>query len=400
MSFDNPTRLRLGMQGHVDGKDYRLAGRVVLGVTDDGETYYWNEFNLEATDGTTATLVYEVTERGGEWRLFTLFEPEYPMTAEDAATKRVGDPLNLTGTDVRVTLLDTSRVYHIEGQAPEGVAVGSVAKYFNAEAGDIMQVVSWTGDQVEYYNGVTLPSRVVDAAFQLPSEPGGMFGLGKRGSAGSGSGSSAYSSGLKFTLQAAGVLLLFWLIFGRNLSCSTDYEAAPVKRIAAGQPPLALGATGEWNGKHYRIAGHTVVTLARVGLTFDRHEYELADDYGINCLLICGDKPDAGDWLLLEQFFPLLTPPPSAQKLAAKQVGETVELDGYTGQVNDLYRTTVLQADGDGMASLKAGTVAYGLAGTNAFTTLHVRWNNEGVRFYRGQAVAAKKIAADFAGTK
>ena len=68
------------------------------------------------------------------------------MTAADAATKRVGDRLNLTGEDVRVTLRSTSRVYHIEGQAPEGVEVGDVANYFNAQAGNDMQVVSWTGD--------------------------------------------------------------------------------------------------------------------------------------------------------------------------------------------------------------------------------------------------------------
>src|ERR1017187_7685565 len=100
MSFENPTRLRIGMLGHFAGKDYRLVGRVVMGVTDDGETYYWNEFNLEAQDGTHADLVYGETERGGEWRLFTMFEPEYPMTAADAASKRGGGRLNLTGTDV------------------------------------------------------------------------------------------------------------------------------------------------------------------------------------------------------------------------------------------------------------------------------------------------------------
>lgn len=142
MSFDNPTRLRIGMHGNFAGKDYRVAGRVVMGETEGGETYYWNEFNLESTDGSYADLVFEETERGGEWRLFTLFEPEYPMTAADAATKRVGDHLNLTGENIRITLRSASRVYHIEGQAPEGVEVGDVANYFNAEAGNIMQVVS------------------------------------------------------------------------------------------------------------------------------------------------------------------------------------------------------------------------------------------------------------------
>ena len=38
MSFANPTRLRIGMHANFGGKDYRLVGRVVMGVTDDGET--------------------------------------------------------------------------------------------------------------------------------------------------------------------------------------------------------------------------------------------------------------------------------------------------------------------------------------------------------------------------
>src|ERR1017187_8719668 len=81
------------MTGSISGKQYRVVGRVVLGEHEEGGTYYWNEFNLESDGGEVATLVYEETERGGEWRLFHLFEPACPMTAKDAATKREGDPL-------------------------------------------------------------------------------------------------------------------------------------------------------------------------------------------------------------------------------------------------------------------------------------------------------------------
>ena len=142
-------------------------GRVVLGEEEDGETYYWNEFNLESDDGEEATLVYEETESGGEWRLFQMFEPEYPMTAEDAATKRAGDPLNLEGTQVFIRLVAESRVYHIEGKAPEGVEVGDVAHYFNALSGNTMIVVSWTGEEVECYKGLDLSPTTVSSAFNV-----------------------------------------------------------------------------------------------------------------------------------------------------------------------------------------------------------------------------------------
>src|ERR1019366_6319516 len=92
------------------------------------------------------------------------------ITAEDAASKHVGDLLNLDGADVHVTLVEQSRVYNVAGKAPEGVTVGAYANYFNAEGDDRMDVVSWTGQEVECYHGVNLPWSDVAAAFniQLP----------------------------------------------------------------------------------------------------------------------------------------------------------------------------------------------------------------------------------------
>ncbi|MEI8290970.1 MAG: hypothetical protein WCH99_16010 [Verrucomicrobiota bacterium] len=396
MSFANPTRLRIGMHANFGGRDYRLIGRVVMGVTDDGETYYWNEFNLEARDGSCADLVCEETERGAEWRLFTMFEPEYPMTAADAATKRVGDSLNLTGTDVRVTLRDTSRVYHIEGKAPEGVETGDVANYFNAEAGEIMQVVSWTGEEIEFYNGVNLTSGVVNSAFNLPQEPTGFAG---NFSGLSGSASNQYDSGLKFLLKAGGVIILFLIIFGRGLSCSTNHAGATVKRIAAGAPPLSVGAAGKWHDKNYRITAHAVVEIARVGLIFDRHEYELTDDSGMKALLVCGDQPKAGDWAIYEPFLMLL-PPPTASQLAAMKTGDFLKLDGFSGKVSELFRSTIKQTDGDVLSAMKPGTVTYGLTGTGEYLTLLARWNRDGQTVLRGQSQPAGRVSAGFSSAK
>ena len=79
-----------------------------------------------------------------------------------------GCTAQVNNNSAQLTLCSASRVYHIEGQAPEGVEIGDVANYFNAQAGNDMQVVSWTGDEVEYYNGVTIPQSVVAAAFKMP----------------------------------------------------------------------------------------------------------------------------------------------------------------------------------------------------------------------------------------
>ena len=34
------------MRGTICGRRFRVAGRVVMGMDDEGTTYYWNEFHL------------------------------------------------------------------------------------------------------------------------------------------------------------------------------------------------------------------------------------------------------------------------------------------------------------------------------------------------------------------
>ncbi|HLP25188.1 MAG TPA: hypothetical protein VK477_05900, partial [Acidobacteriota bacterium] len=60
MSYENPTALRLGQSGVIDGRRFTVRGRVVMSmVADDGETYTWEEFNLVDDAGSAGTLVWE-----------------------------------------------------------------------------------------------------------------------------------------------------------------------------------------------------------------------------------------------------------------------------------------------------------------------------------------------------
>jgi hypothetical protein len=393
MSFENPTHLRVGMHGNFAGKDYRILGRVVMGETEGGETYYWNEFNLEAGDGGYADLVYEETERGGEWRLFTMFVPEYPMTAADAATKRVGDRINLTGEDVRITLRSTSQVYYIEGKAPEGVEVGDVANYFNAQAGNDMQVVSWTGEDVEYYNGVTIPQSVVAVAFQMPrASDASRFSIS--GSSWLGGNEEHYDRGAKMFLKAALVIFFFIIVFGQHFSCSMDYQSAPVIKVYAGAPPLTVGATGKLPGGNFHITTHAVVEIAEQGARFERHEYQLTNDDGQTALLVCGLKPDDKDWRLFEPLsaLPLSRP----QEYAAKKVGDIVNIEGVTATVRELFLSTVQKVDGAPSVDWHTGDVRFGFEAQAEHEFLLVCWNNAAVSVQRGTSIPAKEAAAAF----
>ena len=394
MSFENPTLLRIGMHGNFGGKDYRIVGRVVMGETEDGETYYWNEFNLEAGGGGYADLVYEETEHGGEWRLFTMFVPDSPMTAADAATKRVGDPINLTGEDVRITLCSSSRVYHIEGRAPEGVEIGDVANYFNAQAGREMQVVSWTGEEVEYYNGVNLPQSVVAAAFNVPraSDSGRFRGLGDSSWLGSNAPNAPHA---KLLLHAAVVIFFLIIVFSGNFSCSTDYESAPVKKVDAPAPPLAVGMAGRLVDRNYRVTAHAVVEIAEVGARFERHEYQLTDDDGRTGLLVCGMKPDDHGWILFTPLYvPLATRP---QELAAKKIGDLVTIDNVAGTVLELFQSTIRQLDGATSLEWQAGSTRFSFDAQGKSETLLARWNNYLVNVYRGINIPIRETTNTFA---
>ncbi|MGA2245416.1 MAG: hypothetical protein ABSH48_10485 [Verrucomicrobiota bacterium] len=396
MSFENPTRLRLGMTANFGGKQYRLVGRSVLGENEEGETYYWNEFNLETDAGEEATLVFDETERSSQWRLFTLFDPEYPMTAEDAAGKRVGDRLNLTGHDVRVTFRGSSCVYHMEGKGPEGEGVGTAAEYFNAEAGSIMQVVSWTGEDVEYYDGASLSPGLVASAFKLPQDLGGTGGRIFSSFSGSDSSSGNYLSATKFVISAM-VLVFALLVFGR-FSCSRSNEAGPVAKLPAPRRPLEVGAAGTLFDRKLRVTGHAVVDIAEVGSNWERHEYELTDDAGATALLVCGDKAEGADWVYFEPLVPMISL--TAEEIAAKKVGDPVEIDGFSGKVNGIFLATFEQVDGDGVSGLKTGTVCYSLGGISEYRTLLARWNGSGIHFFRGRTLPAKKGLSCFANGK
>jgi len=384
LSYTNPTPIRLGMTGKLSGKQYRVVGRVVLGEDEDGETYYWNEFNLESDGGDVATLVYEQTERGGEWRLFQMFEPQSPMTAADAATKREGDPVDLDGTQMFVRLVSTSRVYHVEGKAPEGEEVGKVAHYFNAVAGNNMTVVSWTGTEVEFYRGLDLSTLTVSSAFNVR-----IVDFSRLFPA---TGGNRRVAGLVVGVVIA--LALVILLVVKSGSVASSRRPPAIVRTGAPVSPLAVGASGSLGGTRFQVQSHLLVEMAMVGHRFDRHEYVLSGDDGAKALLVCGSKPGAGDWWLFKPLQPAT--PLTPQQAAAVKWGQTVNVDGVVAKVTELFQSTIRQVDSPEASDLNPGDVFFGFSGGTPGAELLVRWNASYVNFFQGTAVAEKRVAAAF----
>ncbi len=389
MSFKNPTPIQVGSWGTFNGARYRVAGRLVLGCDVDGERYYWNEFYLVGESGDEATLVHEVGDRGIEWRMFVMFEPEYPLSAAEAADKRVGDQLNLEGTDARITLVDESRVYYIEGEAPEGVELGDAANYFNARLGKDMVVVSWTGDEVEYYRGKDISGGLVATAFGLRLQD---FNRSAASASGSSSlfGASDFSSSSfsgeaeiwsKRVLQVLVILVVVAVIFATKTSCRAYRRPPPVAKINAPPPPFAYGNEGNFEGKTWRIRAQAVVEVAEVGRRFERHEYHLTAADGNRALLVCGLNPGESEWMWFTPLEPLepLTP----AQAGGLRVGNTVNVDGWIGPVTGLFQAVNRQTSSE-LPEVREGDVRFGFVVPSGSTVLLVRWDAAHITFHRG----------------
>ena len=395
MSNNNPTPIRVGTYGTFNGVRYLVAGRIVMGMELDGERYFWNEFNLVSDNGDSATLVREEGENGIEWRMFVMFEPEFPLSAAEAGSKRVGDRINLEGTHVRISLVDESRVYHIEGDAPEGVELGDVAKYFNAQSGRDMIVVSWTGDEVEYYRGKDLDPELVAAAFDIRT--GELSGFA------SDSGSSFFSSGSgeygeqgfsMGTLKIVLAILIFAGIFVGVKTCGSPRSPKPLTKISAPAPRFKVGSTGKLDDKSWRVHGHAVVEIARTGRLQERHEYSLAAEDGSLALLICGLEVNDKNWLLLSPVDPIL--PPTPTQAAELRLGQTNNVDGLDIQITEVFQSIARPTAPSGLPDLDNSDVRFGLIGRASYSTMLIRWNASTIMFYRGKQIAATEVAAAF----
>lgn len=400
MSFKNPTPIQIGAWGTFNGARYRVAGRVVLGCDVDGQRYYWNEFHLVGEGGDEATLVHEVGERGVEWRMFVLFEPEYPLSAAEAAGKRVGDRINLEGTDCRITLVDESRVYYLEGEAPEGVELGDVANYFNARLAKDMIVVSWTGEEVEYYRGKDISSGLVATAFGLRGQDFNNFlqssgndgWLNLAGSTASSFGGDSEVFG-KRVLQGLLAVLLLAMIFVGATTCRSPRRPAPVTKINASPAPFAYGNEGRYDGKTWQVHAHSVVEISQVGARFERHEYHLTDADGNRVLLVCGMKPGDKDWVWFMPLSPLEAPTPV--RAAALRAGETINVDGWIGPITDLFQAVNRQTSSD-LPDVREGGLKFGFTARSGSFLVEARWDANQIEFSRGESVASAEIKKAF----
>ncbi|MDP3069863.1 MAG: DUF4178 domain-containing protein [Opitutaceae bacterium] len=395
-AHENPSALRIGATGTLNGWRVRVAGRVVLAVEIDGEDYFWNEFHLVDSSGNSATLVFEAGEAGPEWKLFRPFTPLRALTAAEAASKRIGDKVNLDGTPVAITLADESRVVRLEGQGPEGVEVGDIAHYFNADTGDRMLVASWTGDDIEFYEGLDVPGPVVEQSFNLPkSRPGvvsnfsGDSGLREPVPAKAGIGWVP-----KLVLVALGVIVAF-----SGYSCFARKAAAPAGAVRPFAPTLqpVNGAEGALSAQPFTVTAQSAVEIATPAGRHPRREYALRSATGEPALLINGLSGGSKEWHLLRLIPPLAHLPPV--EAARRKKGQPVSVEGRAFKILDVFQSKTLLTE-PAKSGPAANALEYGFLATEGAEVLLARWNETAIQFWRGTTVSEPDVRAAFGKSK
>jgi len=378
MTRPNPTQVRIGMQAEFWGHSYRAIGRAALGVTEAGSRYYWNEYYLESSEGDIATLVFEETETGSAWRWFTMFAPLTPVTAAQAGGYGVDDLVTMNGEPFRVTRVDKSCIYFTEGKTPDGVVVGNRANYFNANNGRELLVVSWTGEEMEYYHGHNLEAGSVAAAFNLSGLSRGLFTL---------------TNGRKLwnpvILWPALLILCLCLIpVGLVVDLTHSSRSAAVTMVAAPKTQLEAGSGGDLEGVHYRIEGWDLVEIGEVGVRFQRHEYHMVDENGQAALLIQNPPSEDAPWLLCTEFSPAT---PLAPVFAGGvRRGDLVFHENHPAIVQELFRHTILKSNFG--APMRPDTVFYGFTARETTNLLIVRWSGSNVVNYIVRALPEKIV--------
>ncbi len=386
MNTANPTALRVGMTGTLDGHRCRVAGRTLVGMQEAGETYYWTEFNLvDDAAGFCADLVYEETEDGPQWSLYILIEPDRPMTVAEAQSKRLGEYVTIDGTSGRITLVSESRVYFIEGEAAEGVEVGDIAHYFNADAGNRTLVASWTGDELELYRGRKLPNSQVAAAFGLPPAPEPRAGAG----------SFTSGAGNRVGLAMVAILVAF-AAFGLSMQHRNNQTRGPAAVQSLPKSEIQVGMKAVLGRDAVEVTGHATVFVNSPARRFSRHEYAVARGDGEAGLLVEAPRGDSSEWFLL---WPAELPPGNTgYELAALRSGQTISLAGRNMAVTSLFTCRVVSTEGSPVLFAGAGPTYYGLIAQLGPTAALVRWTESGAAACVGQMIPAKDVTAAFRG--
>ncbi len=316
------------------------------------------------------------------------------MSAADAAAKQVGDQLNLNGENVRVTLVQTSEVYRIEGSPRTKICASAAWRIISTRKlaasckSSVGRAMKWNITMASHCRTARWNRHLICRRCQraVPAVRAITAVLAAT------RGGSENKSDVWNYILIAGIGVIVLIIF-LGYGCHSGLirrEAAPVQKISAAAPPFAIGTTIQRNGTNFQITTHALMEIDAVGTIYERHEYTLLDDNGHFALLVTGENPGAKSWTFYTPLDPLV--PPTITESAARKIGDVVNVDGITATVSQLFQSNIRSVDNATLTDWRAGDVSFNYVARSENNLLLARWNNSGIRFYHGKTVSPQEF--------
>lgn len=164
--YPNRTPIKIGMRGMVRGREYEVIGRMVFSMREEGDLYYWDEWQLLAPDGHVLYLEHDE----GHWKLMEPFVPTDPIGPATASAIPIGAAVQLDQESARVLQRAESTLCHVEGELNYAATVGQRRHYLDLGGPRHAYAVEWDDEEIEFYRGERLPYRQVLVAFDLRDE--------------------------------------------------------------------------------------------------------------------------------------------------------------------------------------------------------------------------------------
>ena len=142
-----PTNLYLDATGRLDGRAFRILGRLQYAY----EAGYWHEWFLVFDDGARGWLQED------EGRL-TFYQKETLTTPTPPFEQiRVGQRVPVSSRQVFVTEKGTAQIVGGEGQLAFSILPGEQVRYIDGISGDDQISLEYTADEVEFMVGQAIP---------------------------------------------------------------------------------------------------------------------------------------------------------------------------------------------------------------------------------------------------
>ena len=258
--------------------------------------------------------------------------------------------------------------------------------------GDRMIVASWTGNEIECYEGRDVPAATVATAFGLPrGDPA--FRTPRVADDDDAPAPSRNYTGVVLAALAAIAVLAGNSCFTRRRPASV---AAPAPARTAAMPVLRLtnGVSGPLGGQTYTVRSQARFEIARVSGQRERDEYMLTSADEVSSLLINGLTGGTRQWHLLRP----VSPPAGldAYAAAAKRRGNQLTVDGVVVTVTELFSCQPRTTRGEVASSFWPNGRQYGFVATSAGEWWLARWNQKSLSLYRGTPLDEKSVFAAF----